>query len=69
MAPLRWNEPIWNRTLAVILWAIGVAGIINELFIVDSPRPAAAPFIIAAIFFPPAQAWDKWRQFKNEDSK
>ena len=66
MAPLRWNEPIWKRTQAVVLWALGAAGIINELFIEAKPRPEAWPIIGMLVGLPFAQAYDRARQAKDD---
>ena len=59
---MRWNEQVWKRTQAVVLWALGAAGIANELFIVPKPRPEAWPIIGMLVGLPFAQAFDRARQ-------
>lgn len=59
---LRWNDRIWKRTQAVLLWVIGAAGIVNELFIEKAPRPYAWPIIGALIGGPFALEFDRQRR-------
>ena len=59
---IRWNETVWRRTQAVVLWLLGAAGIANELFVVARPRPEAWPIIGMLVGLPFAQAFDRARQ-------
>ena len=43
--------------------------VINELFIQPSPRPPAYPLIFGLLALPPARAWDKARQIREEMRK
>lgn len=63
---LRWNEPVWNRVQAIVLWTLGAAGIVNELFIEPRPRPEAFPIIGLLVGLPIAKAWDQMRQARSD---
>lgn len=58
---MRWNELVWRRTQAVILWSLGATGIANELFVERRPRPEALPLILALVGLPIARARDRAR--------
>lgn len=59
---MRWNEAVWKRTQAVVLWALGAAGIANELFIVDKPRIEAWPIIFGLLGLPLVSEADRARR-------
>lgn len=59
---IRWNETVWRRTQAVVLWLLGAAGIANELFLVARPRPEAWPIIGMLVGLPFAHGLDRARQ-------
>jgi hypothetical protein len=64
---MRWNEAIWKRTQAIVLWALGAVGIANELFVVPKPRPEAWPILGLLVGLPFAQAFDRYRRSTSSD--
>lgn len=56
---MRWDELRWRRTQDVIVWAIGAAGLVNELFLVDKPRPEAFPILAVVLGLPFARRADR----------
>ena len=68
MARLRWNDTVWTRTQAVVLWSVGIGALVNELFFQPQPRPLAFPLIAGVLGFPIAQAADKRRSESSDQT-
>lgn len=66
MGRFRWNDKVWTRTQAVVLWLVGIGALVNELFVQPQPRPMAFPLIAGVLGFPIAQAADKRRSGSSD---
>jgi hypothetical protein len=63
---LRWSDSIWDRIQRVVLWVLGAAGIVNELFLRPTPRPVTYPLIAMLLGLPFAQAFDRARTSRSQ---
>lgn len=56
-----WSEQRWRRVQDVIVWSIGAAGLVNELFVEPRPRPEAFPILAVVLGLPFARRADRQR--------
>lgn len=64
----RWEQ--WNtRIRDIVLFVIGVAGIINELFLIAEPRPSSLVFLGSLVGLPFVLNADERRRRSGKDSK
>lgn len=62
-----WN--LWDaRVRDTLLFALGIAGATNELFIQMTPRYAAFPLIAGLLAAPPTIRFDERRRAKKRDT-
>ena len=64
----RWH--IWDKRVRdAVLFVVGVAGIVNELFIISSPRPSSLLFLGSLVGLPFVLNADERRRKDSSDAE